>query len=81
MACPWPSRQDCKSAAGQSKEPAVLLRAVVVSLCLKVIAIANGALREMLLSPRLGARIGHAPSTLNSLRSDRADRHTHQSRG
>jgi hypothetical protein len=35
MACPWPSRQDRKFAAGQSKEPAVLLRAVIVSLCLK----------------------------------------------
>ena len=41
-----------------AKEPAMLLRAIIVWLCLMVVAIANGALREMLILPRLGARIG-----------------------
>ncbi len=42
----------------------MLVRAVLVWLLLMIIAIANGGLREMLISPRLGARIGHVASTV-----------------
>ena len=42
----------------------MILRALVVWLSLMVVAFANGALRELLLSPRLGGKIGHVFSTI-----------------
>lgn len=42
----------------------MLLRALVVWLGLMAVAFANGTLRELLLSPRLGGRIGHVLSTI-----------------
>lgn len=42
----------------------MLWRALVVWLCLMAVAFANGALRELILSPRLGGKIGHVLSTM-----------------
>ncbi len=42
----------------------MIVRSVVVWLCLMVIAIGNGAAREALLVPRLGAAVAHLASTL-----------------
>jgi len=42
----------------------MMFRAMVAWLALMVIAIANGALREYLLVPRLGPKLGHVASTL-----------------
>lgn len=42
----------------------ILLRSVAAWGLLVVIAVANGALREYLLAPRLGAQAGHVVSTI-----------------
>jgi hypothetical protein len=42
----------------------MMLRAIAIWLLLLVLAIANGALREAVLTPRLGADAGHRVSTL-----------------
>jgi hypothetical protein len=43
----------------------MLLRALLVWLLLVALAVLNGALREALLAPRLGAPAGHVASTLS----------------
>jgi len=40
------------------------MRAVIAWFALIVLAIANGTLREFLLTPRLGSKLGHVASTL-----------------
>lgn len=42
----------------------MMLRAVVAWFALMVLAIANGTMREFLLTPRVGPRLGHVLSTL-----------------
>jgi hypothetical protein len=42
----------------------MVLRSVLAWFAFVVIAVANGALRELLLTPRLGPKLGHVASTL-----------------
>jgi hypothetical protein len=42
----------------------MMMRAVIAWFALAVLAIANGTLREFLLTPRLGSKLGHVASTL-----------------